>query len=48
MLTREPEPKGILLHDCQIFDAAPYATDPKIAERLWALSEKLSKQEFRF
>lgn len=41
------EPKGILLHDCQLFDAAPHATDPKIAERLWALSEKLVKQDFK-
>lgn len=41
------EPKGILLHDCQLFDAAPYASDPKIAERLWSLSETLVKQDFK-
>ncbi|KAF2250950.1 NAD(P)-binding protein [Trematosphaeria pertusa] len=41
------EPKGILLHDCQICDAAPHATDPKIAERLWTLSEKLVKRDFK-
>ncbi|KAF1849240.1 NAD(P)-binding protein [Cucurbitaria berberidis CBS 394.84] len=41
------EPKGVLLHDCQIFGAAPHATDPKVAERLWALSEKLVQQKFK-
>ncbi|KAF2644095.1 NAD(P)-binding protein [Massarina eburnea CBS 473.64] len=41
------EPKGILLHDCQMCDAAPHATDPGIAERLWALSEKLVKTDFK-
>ncbi|OAL44466.1 NAD(P)-binding protein [Pyrenochaeta sp. DS3sAY3a] len=41
------EPKGILLHDCQLFDAAPHATDPKIAERLWTLSEKLVQRDFK-
>lgn len=33
--------KGILLHDCQMTEAMPYATDPKLAEKLWTLSEKL-------
>jgi hypothetical protein len=41
------DPKGILLHDCQITEAAPHATDPKVAERLWALSEKLVKSDFK-
>ncbi|KAK7185161.1 hypothetical protein DPSP01_000804 [Paraphaeosphaeria sporulosa] len=41
------EPKGILLHDCQIFDAAPYATDEQNAKKLWTLSEKLVKSEFK-
>lgn len=41
------EPNDILLHDCQIFEAAPHATDPKIAQRLWELSEELVKQEFK-
>ncbi|KAF2709906.1 retinol dehydrogenase 13 [Pleomassaria siparia CBS 279.74] len=41
------EPKGILLHDCQLFDAAPHATDPEIAARLWELSEELVKTEFK-
>jgi flagellum-specific peptidoglycan hydrolase FlgJ len=30
-----------------MFEAAPYATDPKMAEKLWALSEKLVKSEFK-
>jgi hypothetical protein len=42
-----PEPNGILLHDCQLFDAAPHATDPKIADRLWGLSEVLVGREFK-
>ncbi|KAF2787543.1 NAD(P)-binding protein [Melanomma pulvis-pyrius CBS 109.77] len=41
------EPKGILLHDCQLSDAAPHATEPQIAERLWVLSEELVKREFK-
>ncbi|KAF1951239.1 NAD(P)-binding protein [Byssothecium circinans] len=41
------EPKGILLHDCKLCDAAPHARDPSIAERLWKLSEKLVKTEFK-
>ncbi|KAF2652761.1 NAD(P)-binding protein [Lophiostoma macrostomum CBS 122681] len=41
------QPKGILLHDCQITEAAPHATDPKVAERLWELSEKLVKSDFK-
>lgn len=40
-------PEGVLLHDCQLFDAAPYASDPKLADRLWALSEKLVKRDFK-
>ncbi|KAH9866931.1 hypothetical protein IAQ61_007521 [Plenodomus lingam] len=39
---------GVFLHDCQMTDAAPYATDSKLAERLWALSEKLVQQEFKW
>ena len=39
---------GVLLHDCQLFpDVAPHANDPKLAERLWTLSEKLVKREFK-
>jgi hypothetical protein len=30
-----------------MFDAAHYATDPRMAERLWMLSEKLVKEEFK-
>ena len=41
-------PKGILLHDCQMFsDVAPHASDPKLAEKLWTLSETLVKKEFK-
>ncbi|KAF1935182.1 NAD(P)-binding protein [Clathrospora elynae] len=38
---------GVLLHDCQMCEAAPYATDSKLAERLWMLSEKLVQKEFK-
>ncbi|KAF2740097.1 NAD(P)-binding protein [Polyplosphaeria fusca] len=41
------EQNGILLHDCQLFDAAPHATDPEIADRLWILSEELTKSTFK-
>ncbi|KAG9193989.1 hypothetical protein G6011_04024 [Alternaria panax] len=41
------ESKGVLLHDCQMCDAMPYATDPKLAERLWTLSEKLVQSSFK-
>ncbi|CAO2652087.1 Nn.00g003700.m01.CDS01 [Neocucurbitaria sp. VM-36] len=41
------ESKGLLLHDCQLFDAAPHATDSKVAERLWTLSEDLVQQKFK-
>ncbi|RMZ70346.1 Short-chain dehydrogenase TIC 32 chloroplastic [Pyrenophora seminiperda CCB06] len=40
------KPKGVLLHDCQMWDALPYATDPKIAERLWNLSKTLVQKYF--
>jgi hypothetical protein len=42
------EPKGVLLHDCQICEPAPHASNPEFAERLWKLSEELVKQEFKF
>ncbi|GME48495.1 Short-chain dehydrogenase/reductase SDR [Neofusicoccum parvum] len=38
--------KGYYLSDCQLEEAEPWATDPKVAERLWALSEELVKQNF--
>jgi hypothetical protein len=30
-----------------MFDPAPYAADPRRAERLWTLSEELVQEEFR-
>jgi hypothetical protein len=39
--------KGILLHDCQMCDAMPHATDPSLAEKLWGLSEKLVRSDFK-
>jgi len=42
-----PDIKGLYLKDCQIEDAAPHASDPKLAERLWHLSEQLVGQEFK-
>ncbi|KAH7092336.1 hypothetical protein FB567DRAFT_236240 [Paraphoma chrysanthemicola] len=41
------EPTSVLLHDCQLSEAAPYATNPDMAERLWTLSEKLVGIEFK-
>jgi hypothetical protein len=43
----EPDPKGILLHDCQMVEAAEHATRPDLAKKLWALSEKLVKTDFK-
>jgi hypothetical protein len=43
----ELEPKGILLHDCQMVGAAEHATRPDLAKKLWALSEKLVKTVFK-
>ncbi|XP_014562277.1 hypothetical protein COCVIDRAFT_21853 [Bipolaris victoriae FI3] len=40
------EEQGIFLDDCQIRDAAPHATDPDKAEKLWELSEKLVGTKF--
>lgn len=37
---------GGYLADCQLAPAAEFATDPKIAERLWGLSEKLVGEKF--
>lgn len=34
--------------DCQLSQAAAYATDPKIAERLWELSEELVGEKFDY
>ncbi|KAF9739038.1 hypothetical protein PMIN04_007305 [Paraphaeosphaeria minitans] len=41
------EPKGVFLHDCQMFDAASYATNEQNAKKLWTLSENLVKSEFK-
>ena len=37
---------GVYLADCAVAPAAPHATDPGDARRLWALSERLVGQEF--
>lgn len=37
---------GTYLADCAVATAAPYATDPDAARRLWALSEELVGEEF--
>ncbi len=37
---------GLYLADCAIAAAAPYATDPDAAARLWALSEELVGETF--
>ncbi|KAI5861518.1 retinol dehydrogenase 13 [Durotheca rogersii] len=40
------ERAGLYLADCQFFPAAEHARDPKIAERLWKLSEELIREKF--
>ena len=34
---------GVFLSDCEVEDVAQYAKDSHIAERLWTLSEHLTK-----
>jgi hypothetical protein len=34
--------------DCQYAEAAPFATDPVMAEKLWTLSEELVGEKFNF
>lgn len=38
--------QGGYFADCQLAPAAEYATDAKIADRLWALSEELVGEKF--
>lgn len=33
---------SVFLSDCQIVDAQPHATDYRLAQRLWDLSEQLT------
>ncbi|KAI9760384.1 MAG: hypothetical protein M4579_001680 [Chaenotheca gracillima] len=40
------KPSGHYLSDCQIVSPAPHASDPKVADRLWHLSEELVGQTF--
>ncbi|CZR68061.1 related to short-chain dehydrogenase [Phialocephala subalpina] len=37
---------GVYMADCQYAEAAPFALDLKIAERLWSLSEELVGEKF--
>jgi len=39
---------GAYLEDCHVSAAAPYATDPDDAARLWALSEQIVGQTFSY
>lgn len=34
------------IDDCHIATAAPHATDPELAEKLWMLSEEIVGQKF--
>jgi hypothetical protein len=43
---RVKAPSTALLHDAAPIDGKPYATDAKIAEELWKLSERLVGQTF--
>ena len=40
------EQTGLYLDNCQFAKAAPHATDPAIADRLWSLSEELVNEKF--
>jgi len=42
----DPEAGETYMADCQLAEAAPHATDPVAAERLWKLSEELVGQDF--
>ena len=44
--TRVPDKSGIYLSDCRIAEAAAFATDAAMADRLWHLSEDLVGQRF--
>jgi len=39
-------PNGSYLHDCQKIQPDPRAVDPELAEKLWALSNKLTGESF--
>jgi NAD(P)-dependent dehydrogenase (short-subunit alcohol dehydrogenase family) len=39
---------GAYLEDCHVSTAAPHATDPDDAARLWALSEQIVGQTFSY
>ena len=39
---------GAYLEDCHVSEAAPHATDPDDAARLWALSEQIVGQQFAY
>jgi len=39
---------GAYLEDCHVSEAAPHATDPDDAARLWALSEQIVGQSFTY
>ena len=39
---------GAYLEDCHVSEAAPHATDPDDAARLWALSEQIVGQSFKY
>jgi len=42
-LNKSPD---VYLSDCHIAEAAPHASDPSAAERLWKLSERLVGEDF--
>lgn len=37
---------GAYMEDCQVCEAREYARDPKLADRLWSLSEELASEAF--
>lgn len=39
---------GAYMMNCQVFPAAPHASDPAEAEQLWLLSERLVGQKFSY
>ena len=43
-----PEKSGVFLDNCQLKDPSPHASDLRLAEKLWRLSEELVREKFEF
>lgn len=47
MYVATPQPSGAYLHECQLAQPAPWASDVNAAERLAQLSEDLVGRKFK-